>query len=90
MVATPLATPDMDAGLAHLPSEDRFGYAHLATPSGLRSGASLVVPLVGFTLGPTWERVVHQMPPVERALRRAYVRLWSYRRSHGCGARGTR
>ena len=90
VVATPLEDRAADRDLRQLSAEARFGYAHLAGRGELRTGEELVVPLVGLALGPTWERVVRRVGPVDRALRWGYVRLWQYRRTKGCVAASSR
>ena len=87
VVATPLTAPSADRALGGLPSERRFGYAHLATGDALLSGGALTTPLVGATLGPRVEALVRRIPPVERSIRWAYEHLWEYRRTRGCAAR---
>ncbi len=86
VVAAPLSGSDADARLAGLSAEARFGSAHLDAGRDLRTGDALALPLVGLTLGPRWERIVRRIPPAERALRRAYLWLWEYRRTRGCAA----
>jgi hypothetical protein len=86
VVATPLAAPAADRDLEHLPPEERYGAAHLARGGALRTGEALLEPLVGLALGPTWERVVRRVPPLQRALTWAYVRLGEQGRGHGNAA----
>jgi hypothetical protein len=87
VVATPLDAPSADGELGRMDPGLRYGYAHLAVGRELRTGEQLTVPLVGLALGTTWERVIRTVPPLDRSLRWAYLRLWGYRRTHGCGAR---
>ncbi len=87
LVATPLSGASADDRLADLDPESRYAYAHLDSGSQLRTGEAITAPLVGLTLGPTWERVVRGVPPVDRSLRRLYLWLWDYRRTRGCAAR---
>jgi hypothetical protein len=77
---------EADRELAGLSAEDRFAYAHLVDQHGRRSGADIMAPLVGLTLGPTGERVVRDVGPADRALRWIYGRFWTYRRTRGCAA----
>jgi hypothetical protein len=86
VTATPLAAPTADGELQHLSSEQRYRFAHLATGGALRTGEALLAPLVGLTLGSTWERVVRRVPPLDRALRWGYVHLGQYRHAHGHAA----
>jgi len=72
--------------LADLTDEVRFSYAHLVSRQGRMSGAAIMTPLVGLTLGPTTERVVAHAPPLEQGLRWIYTRFWNYRRTRGCAA----
>ncbi|HYA70422.1 MAG TPA: hypothetical protein VEH28_03545 [Thermoplasmata archaeon] len=72
--------------LGDLTEEVRFGYAHLVDARGRRTGAAIMPPLVGLTLGPTGERVVNRVPPLDRGLRWIYDRFWEYRRTRGCAA----
>lgn len=89
VVATPIAAREADPDLERLPTETREAYAHLARGHDLWSGEAIAAPLVGATLGPTFERVVRRSPPLDRSLRWIYLRLWNYRRLHGCGARSS-
>lgn len=89
VVATPLDSPLANETLGALNSETRYAYAHLAREDELRTGEALVGPLVGLTLGRSWEKVVRRVPPIDRALRWIYRSLWEYRRTRGCGARAT-
>ncbi|HYB63359.1 MAG TPA: hypothetical protein VEE86_02935 [Thermoplasmata archaeon] len=85
VVATPLVGPAADTALGGLPETTRFGSAHLASGGAVRSGGELVAPLVGLTLGRSWERVVRGAPFLERSLRSLYLRLQTARNSRGCG-----
>jgi hypothetical protein len=86
VVATPLTSPVANVRLDGVPPEARYGYAHLDAVGGLRTGEAITAPLVGLTLGPTWEGVVRKVPPLDRAMRRAYLWFWEYRRTRGCAA----
>lgn len=72
--------------LGDLEDEARFAYAHLVDAGGRRSGAAIMTPLVGLSLGPTAERVVVRVAPLEHGLRWIYNRFWDYRRTRGCAA----
>jgi hypothetical protein len=82
----PLDGAEAAGDLADMTEAERFGYAHLVGPGPRRSGAEMMAPLVGLTLGRTGERVVYDVPAIDRALRWLYVRFWSYRRTRGCAA----
>jgi len=84
--AIPLNAGPADGELGHLSEETRFGYAHLVSNSGLRTGESIAAPLLGLTLGSSWERVARRAPFVDRVLRGLYRRAWESRRARGCGA----
>ncbi len=86
VVATPLDSPDAERALGALPRERRFGSAHLERAGELRSGDALTSPLVGLTLGASWEQVARRVPVVDRLLRRLYLGFWRYRRERGCAA----
>jgi len=73
--------------LGDLSDETHFAYAHLVDRRGRASGAEIMAPLVGLTVGSTSERVVRDAPPFDRGLRWLYNLLWNYRRTHGCGTR---
>jgi hypothetical protein len=87
LIATPLAAPAADDALGALPPEVRHAYAHLVTADGLLTGEMLAVPLLGVALGPRIESAVRRLPPVVRAVKGLYVRLWEYRRTRGCASR---
>lgn len=73
--------------LGDMDGESRFAYAHLVGQGGRRrSGADTLSPLVGLTFGPTGERIVTQVWPVDRGLRWIYTRFWNYRRTRGCAS----
>jgi len=82
----PLDSPKADVDLARLTESTRFGYAHLADDTGRQSGADIMAPLIGLTLGGSGARVVRAAPPVDRSLRWLYDRFWMYRRTKGCAA----
>lgn len=83
--AIPLDARVADGELGALPSEARYGYAHLASGDGLRTGEAIAVPLLGLAFGSSWERVARHAPFVDRALREMYRRAWESRRARGCG-----
>jgi hypothetical protein len=85
--ATPLDAAAADEPLGALSPETRYGSAHLSLDGALRSGDSVPAPLLGLTLGASWETVVRRVPFLDRSLRRFYLRLWTARRTRGCGAR---
>jgi len=72
--------------LGDLSEEFRFAYAHLVRCDLRTSGEAIMTPLVGLTIGPTGERVVSHVPPLDRGLRWIYGRFWNYRRTRGCAA----
>ncbi|HTW56046.1 MAG TPA: DCC1-like thiol-disulfide oxidoreductase family protein [Thermoplasmata archaeon] len=82
----PLASPAGEAALGDLPTDARFAAAHLVDGSGRRTGAAIVAPLVGLTLGRTAGRLVDRFPVLVGPLRWAYRRLWAHRQRHGCAA----
>ncbi|HTT16343.1 MAG TPA: hypothetical protein VMH49_03155 [Thermoplasmata archaeon] len=86
--AIPLDAPAAEPELRHLSAELRYGYAHLGSRSGLRTGDAIAVPLLGLTLGPTWERLARRVPLLGRSLEGLYRRLGRARRTHGCAAPG--
>jgi predicted DCC family thiol-disulfide oxidoreductase YuxK len=86
IVATPLDAPSADLALDGLSQEERFGSAHLERAGELRSGEAVAAPLVGLTLGASWERVVRRAPFLDRSLRRLYLAFWRHRRDRGCAA----
>jgi hypothetical protein len=90
VTAIPLEAPAATAALGDLPSETRYGYAHLVTEGARRTGEEITVPLVGLTVGRTGARVVRGVPFLERALRRMYLRAWQRRRARGCGTPAAR
>lgn len=71
--------------LADLTEEVRYAYAHLLSRDHRSSGAEIMAPLVGLTLGSTAERVAH-VPQLDHGLRWIYDRFWNYRRTRGCAA----
>jgi len=81
----PYDGPEATRELRDMRDEDRFAYAHLVDARGRRSGAEIMNPLVGLTLGPAGERVATRVPPIDRGLRWLYQLFWNYRRAHGCG-----
>ncbi|HYA58315.1 MAG TPA: hypothetical protein VEH57_07670 [Thermoplasmata archaeon] len=74
--------------LGDLSDDARFAYAHLVHDRERRSGDAIMTPLVGLTVGPTGERVVARVPPLDRGLRWMYGVFWNYRRTRGCAAPG--
>lgn len=84
--AVPYDGPEASRELDDLDSEVRFAYAHLVDSRGRRSGAAIMSPLVGWTLGAAGERIVTRVGPFDRGLRWVYERFWEYRRTHGCAA----
>lgn len=72
--------------LGDLPDELRYAYAHLVDQRGRRSGAAIMNPLVGLTIGPTGERIVTGVGRIDRGLQWIYGRFWNYRRTRGCAA----
>jgi hypothetical protein len=86
LVSIPLDAPTADLDLSRLSESVRFGYAHLADDTGLRSGADIMNPLVRLTVGGVGARVIRAVSPVDRSLRWAYQRFWNYRRMKGCAA----
>ena len=88
--AIPLGALRADVELQGLSGETRYGYAHLVSGSEVRTGESIVAPLLGLTLGPGWERVARRAPFVDRVLRGLYRRAWEARRARGCGANSGR
>lgn len=89
VAAVPLDAPDAEPLLGLLDPGTRFGYAHLAAGDRLSSGEALTLPLLGLTLGPTWEEVARRVPRLARSLERLYRRFWAVRRTGGCGRRST-
>lgn len=87
--ALPYDGEEADRELGDLNAEFRFAYAHLVDDRGRTSGADIMNPLVRLTAGPTGGRVVGCVPSVDHGLRWLYARFWSYRQTHGCGARET-
>jgi len=85
--AVPYDGDEATSELGDLDDETRFAYAHIVGGGGRASGPGIMAPLVGLTLGPTGERTVARVPPLDRGLRWFYDRLWNYRNAHGCGAR---
>lgn len=82
--AVPYDGPEATRELGDLADEVRFSYAHWVDARGRRSGAAIINPLVGLTLGSVGERVVTRVGPVDRGLRWVYDRFWNYRRTRGC------
>lgn len=80
----PLAGPAGDAALGDLPTDARFAAAYLVDSAGRRTGAEIVAPLVGLTLGPTAGRLVARFPVLADPLRWTYRRLWAHRQRRGC------
>ena len=72
--------------LADLDEEVRFAYAHLVRRETRTSGDAIMTPLIGLTIGPTSERVVTRVAPIDQGLRWVYARFWNYRRTRGCAA----
>lgn len=72
--------------LGDMTEGDRFAYAHLVRRERRTSGDAIMTPLVGLTLGPTGERVVARVSPLDHGLRRMYGVFWNYRRTRGCAA----
>jgi len=86
-VAThPLDGPEADLALDGMPLDSRFASFHLVEGGRTLSGADAMPAWVGLVGGPTWRRVAEQVTPVRGLLRSIYLRLWEYRRSHGCVA----
>ncbi len=65
----------------------RFAYAHLVAGGRIATGADIMLPLLGSTVGPSTERILRRIPPAERGLADLYGLFWRYRRAHGCAAR---
>jgi len=86
--AVPYDGREADRELGGLSEEVRFASAHLVGGGGRSSGADIMPPLVSLTVGGEAGRVVGRTPPLDRSLRWLYSRFWSYRQTHGCGARG--
>lgn len=84
--AIPYDGEEAGSALGDLDDETRFAYAHLVDADGRRSGAAIMVPLVGAVLGPTAERVTARVPPLGGGLRWIYGRFWNYRRTRGCAS----
>jgi predicted DCC family thiol-disulfide oxidoreductase YuxK len=84
--ARPLDSPEAVRELSDLDEETRWGYAHLVMGARRSSGAAIMTPLVGLTLGARAERVVVRLVPLSAGLRRTYSWFWNYRRSRGCAA----
>jgi hypothetical protein len=84
--AVPYDGEEAARALSDLDEETRFAYAHLVDSGGRRSGAGIMTPLIGLTIGGTGERVAESVPPIDRGLRWVYDRFWNYRRTRGCAA----
>lgn len=87
VAALPYDGEDAARELADVEAEARFTSAHLLDDRGRHSGAEMMAPLFGMTLGRTGERVLARVPAVDRSLRWMYLRFWNYRRTRGCAAR---
>jgi len=84
--ALPYDGPDASRELGDLDDEFRFSYAHLVDERGRRTGAAIMNPLVGLTVGPAGERIVTRVRRIDRGLQWLYGRFWNYRRTRGCAA----
>ncbi len=87
LAAVPLDAPGAEPLLGRLDPGTRFGYAHLAAGDRLSTGEALTLPLLGLTLGPTWEEFARRVPRLGRYLEGLYRRFWAARRTRGCGGR---
>jgi hypothetical protein len=86
LTALPYDGREAQRQLSDLTEEYRFAYAHLVRQEERTSGDAIMTPLVGLTLGPTGERVVTRVRPIDHGLRWIYGRFWNYRRTRGCAA----
>ena len=84
--ATPFDGEEATRELGDLSEEVRYSYAHLVDTSGRTSGADIMSPLVGLTIGLTGGRVARSVPSIDHGLRWLYQRFWNYRRTRGCAA----
>ena len=84
--ALPYDGSDAARELGDLDDDFRYSYAHLVDGRGRRSGAAIMNPLVGLTIGPTGERIVTRVRRLDRGLEWLYGRFWNYRRTRGCAS----
>ena len=84
----PLDDPRAAVDLVDLPPERRFASAHVVQEGNRRSGAAIVDPILGFTLGARAEQVVVRFPTLDRPFRWLNERFWEHRQRHGCGTEG--
>lgn len=82
----PLDGPEADRVLGAMALDVRFGSFHLVTEGETRSGSGAMPLWAGLIAGGSGRRLAERAPPVERALRFAYLRLWRYRNRHGCSS----
>lgn len=88
LTSLPFDSGPADVELSDLAEEARFGSAHVVAGTVRRSGAGIVVPLVGVTFGRTAEDALERWPALGRPLEWLYGRLWEHRRRHGCARPG--
>ena len=86
--ALPYDGDDAARELGDLSAPERFAYAHLVDRRGRTSGAAILPPILGLTVGAPAERLAERAPPIGRALAWLYDRFWNHRRTRGCAAAG--
>jgi len=82
----PYDAPASSAELGDLPDPVRYASAHVVRDGARASGAAIVRPLLGSTLGPRAALLMDRAPVLERSLEWVYRRFWEHRQRHGCAA----